>query len=304
MAPPEVVSTRVFPVSRERLFEAFADPAQLALWWGPHDFTNEFHEFDLRPGGRWRFVMRGHDGTRYPQDKTFVEVERPARIALEHAQEGHNFRLTLTLVEEAGGTRLTWRMRFASPEELAAVEQHVTRGNEENLDRLAAHLGLAPSPDPWAGLVVERVFNAPRERVFRSWTDAEALKRWWAPIGATTPSCSIDLRVGGRLHACMRFADGTEIWSLGTFQEVSPPERLVFLDRFADAHGNPVSPAAYGMSEEHPEEAVVSVTFEALGPHRTRVTVRHDLPSGFRERAGIQQGWTEMLARLASHVEA
>ena len=137
----EVVSARVFRAPRERLFDAFRDPARLVLWWGPRGFTSDLHEFDLRPGGRWRFDLVGPDGARYPQDKTFVEVDPPARVVLRHAQEGHDFVMTMTWDETPeGGTRLAWRMRFASREELDAVEAHVRAGNEENFDRLGAHL--------------------------------------------------------------------------------------------------------------------------------------------------------------------
>lgn len=136
----EVVAQRVLAAPRERVFDAFRDPAQLARWWGPEGFTNEFHAFDLRPGGRWRFDMRGPDGAAYPQEKTFLVVEPPSRVVLEHRQEGHHFWLTLALDEAPGGTRVTWRMRFATPEQLAAVERQVVEANEQNLDRLARHL--------------------------------------------------------------------------------------------------------------------------------------------------------------------
>jgi uncharacterized protein YndB with AHSA1/START domain len=79
LADREIVSTRVFDAPRERVFRAFSDPSLLVRWWGPKDFTNMFHEFDLRPGGAWRFVMHGPDGTDYQTAKEFIEVVRPGR---------------------------------------------------------------------------------------------------------------------------------------------------------------------------------------------------------------------------------
>jgi len=301
-AEPVVTTTRFLPVPRERVFEAFSRPEQLARWWGPKGFTNTFHEFDLRPGGRWRFDMRSPGGDVYPQDKRFVEVVASSRIVLAHPQEGHNFRLTLVFEDAPGGTWLTWHMRFATEGELAPVRDAVLAGNEQNLDRLEAHLQVSRYPEASA-LTLERVLMAPRESVFRAWTDPQHVKRWWAPEGATTPHCSVDLRVGGRLHYCMRFADGNEMWGLGIFQEVAAPARLAFLDSFADAEGNPVPPERYGMSTEHPVQTLVTIDFEALGPTSTRITLRHHLPSAFPERDGVQQGWTEMLARLSTHLE-
>lgn len=70
----EPVTSRVLEAPRERVFRAFSDPAHLERWWGPKGFTNTFHEFDLRPGGNWRFVMHGPDGADFPNESVFVEV--------------------------------------------------------------------------------------------------------------------------------------------------------------------------------------------------------------------------------------
>jgi uncharacterized protein YndB with AHSA1/START domain len=135
-ASHDIVNTRVFDAARDRVFHAIADPALLARWWGPHGFTSTFHEFDLRPGGAWSFVMRGPDGIEYPMTHRFVEVVEPERIVVDHIQESHDFRLAIGLADEAGGTRVTWRMRFASPDEAARLRSFLLSANEENLDRL------------------------------------------------------------------------------------------------------------------------------------------------------------------------
>ena len=135
-----IVSTRLFDAPRERVFDAFSDPERLKRWWGPSGFTNTFHEFDLRPGGAWRFVMHGPDGTDFPTEKRFVEFAPPARVAFDHLQRTHRFRMLMTFDEEAGRTRLTWRMVFESADETAPVREFIVRANEQNFDRLAAHL--------------------------------------------------------------------------------------------------------------------------------------------------------------------
>ena len=61
----EIVTTRVFDAPRELVFKAWTDPDHLAKWWGPKGFTNTFQEFDMRPGGVWRFIMHGPDGVDY-----------------------------------------------------------------------------------------------------------------------------------------------------------------------------------------------------------------------------------------------
>ncbi|HYE36775.1 SRPBCC family protein [Methylocaldum sp.] len=138
-ADREITSTRVFDVPRERMFQAWRDPARLAAWWGPKDFTNTFHEFDLRPGGIWRFIMHGPDGVDYPNESVFVEVVEPERIVFQHVSSPR-FQMTVTFTEQAGRTRLDWRMLFESAVECDKVRAVCVEANEQNFDRLQAQL--------------------------------------------------------------------------------------------------------------------------------------------------------------------
>jgi uncharacterized protein YndB with AHSA1/START domain len=135
----EIVTTRVIDAPRERVFTAFGDPQHLVHWRGPKGFTNTFHEFDLRPGGVWRYVMHGPEGANDPNESVFVEVVKPERIVLQHVS-GPRFQLTITLTEHAGRTTLTWRMRFDSAGECDKVKRFAVGANEQNLDRLEARL--------------------------------------------------------------------------------------------------------------------------------------------------------------------
>jgi uncharacterized protein YndB with AHSA1/START domain len=136
----DIVSARAFAAPRERVFEAFRDASRLARWWGPKGFTSTFETFDLRPGGTWRSVMHGPDGVDHPNESVFLAVEAPARIVFRHVSEAHPFEMTITLDEQGGGTRMTWRMRHQNAEHCAKVTPIVMRANEENFDRLAAEL--------------------------------------------------------------------------------------------------------------------------------------------------------------------
>ncbi|MDB6128711.1 MAG: polyketide cyclase, partial [Verrucomicrobia bacterium] len=80
----EAVNTRVLNAPRERVWEAWTNPKHLARWWGPKGFKNTFEVFEPKPGGEWRFVMHGPDGTDYKNYSTFVEVVKPARIVFDH----------------------------------------------------------------------------------------------------------------------------------------------------------------------------------------------------------------------------
>jgi uncharacterized protein YndB with AHSA1/START domain len=135
----EIVSTRVLPWPRERVFRAWTDPYHLARWWGPKGFTNTFQEFDLRPGGRWQFVMHGPNGADYPNQSGFVEIVKPERIVFDHVSPPV-FQVTATFAEEGGKTRLTFRMRFETVAECEKVKRVAVGANEENFDRLEAEL--------------------------------------------------------------------------------------------------------------------------------------------------------------------
>jgi uncharacterized protein YndB with AHSA1/START domain len=140
VADRQVVTSRVFDVPRERLFEAFRDPAQLAQWWGPNGFTNTIQKFDFRPDGEWAITMHGPDGVDYPNESVFTEVTEPERIVFIHLRPMHQFEMAMDFADAGGGARLTWHMTFDTVQEYERVKQFVIPANEQNFDRLAAHL--------------------------------------------------------------------------------------------------------------------------------------------------------------------
>jgi uncharacterized protein YndB with AHSA1/START domain len=141
MSTREFVHSRWIDAPRERVFRAFSDPAHLARWWGPNGFSSTFQEFDLRPGGAWRFVMHGPDGTDYSNESVFAEVQAPERIVFDHLS-GHHFTMTLTFAEQGGGTLVGWRQVFDTAAERERIAPFVLQANEQNLDRLAAQVAL------------------------------------------------------------------------------------------------------------------------------------------------------------------
>lgn len=89
-------------------------------------------------------------------------------------------------------------------------------------------------------LVITREFNAPRDLVFKAWTDSELLARWWGPKGFTMVTSRMDLRPGGIFHYSMKDAAGAEMVGRFLYREIVEPERLVFTNAFADENGNAV----------------------------------------------------------------
>ena len=131
----EVISTRIFDTTRERLFNAWTNPEQLAKWWGPSGFSNTFHEFDLQAGGYWRFTMHGPNGANYENESVFVSIQMPDEIILDHISPP-KFRVVATFTEEERGTKLQFRQIFETKELFEKLKLFVTDANEENFDRL------------------------------------------------------------------------------------------------------------------------------------------------------------------------
>lgn len=152
-------------------------------------------------------------------------------------------------------------------------------------------------------LISERIFDAPREAVWRAWTDPEWLMRWWGPEHFTSPAARMDVQPGGRYLWGMRDPGGHDYWSTGVFQEVVPLERLVYTDSFSDEHGNVISPAAYGMGEDFPAESTITVLLEDLGG-RTRMRVYTDQkPDGEMGDMAVL-GWNQSFDKLAASLRS
>jgi len=155
-----------------------------------------------------------------------------------------------------------------------------------------------------SALVIERVFDAPRELVWRAWSEPEEAKHWWGPKIFTCPAAKIDFRVGGKIHMCMRSDSGPEIWqkglwSTGVYKEIVPLEKIVCTDSFADEEGNVVPASYYGMEGEFPLEMLITVTFEQIEGNKTKMTLIHSgMPEG-EHMEGANIGWNESFDKLA-----
>jgi uncharacterized protein YndB with AHSA1/START domain len=141
-------------------------------------------------------------------------------------------------------------------------------------------------------LVITRVFDAPRQLVFKAWTDPKHLAQWWGPKGFTNPVCELDVRPGGAILIHMRGPDGVVYPMKGVFHEIVAPERLVFTtSAFEDAEGNPLL------------EDLNTVTFEEQGG-KTKLTLRaivvKSAPEVEAALAGMEEGWSQSLDRLAA----
>jgi uncharacterized protein YndB with AHSA1/START domain len=134
----------VLDASQREIFAAFERPELLARWWGPKDFTNQFEQFEFKPGGRWVFVMHGPNGGNYPNRSVFREIQPNAKIVIGH-ESSPRFTLTVTLTARGNQTHLAWVQEFESAEIAARMRRICEPANEQNLDRLQALLASTSS---------------------------------------------------------------------------------------------------------------------------------------------------------------
>jgi len=152
-------------------------------------------------------------------------------------------------------------------------------------------------------LVITRIFDAPRETVWKYWSDSEYFRKWWGPKDFTCPFSRMEFRKGGKYLHAMKSKEGQEFWSTGIFKEIVPMERIVATDSFADKDGNIVPSTHYGM-EDFPLELEITVTFEDLGD-KTRMKLVHSGIEniGATMRRDMEQGWNESLDKMEEHIE-
>jgi uncharacterized protein YndB with AHSA1/START domain len=140
-------------------------------------------------------------------------------------------------------------------------------------------------------LTLTRVYNAPRERVWKAWTDPAQVARWWGPAGFTAPRCELDVRPGGTLGIDMRAPDGNVLPLTGVYREVVAPERLVFVCSALDGNGALIF------------EVLNTITFTKQGA-KTKLTVQTQV---LRKIPGADEGqvegWTQTLVRLEEFLD-
>jgi uncharacterized protein YndB with AHSA1/START domain len=303
----ELIITRVFNAPRELVFEAWIEREHLERWWGPHGFTNPVCEVDARPGGGIRIDMTGPDGVVYPMTGVFHEIVKPERLVFTtwaHMEPGGNPGLeihnTVTFAEQDGKTALTLKVVVvkAAPE-MAGPLEGMEIGWTQSLERLENELKDPADRE----FFIVRGFDAPRDLVFKAWTEADRLVRWFGPKGFAMLTCKLDLRPGGVFHYSMRSPDGQDMWGKWVFREIITPERLTFVVSFSDENGgvtrNPFAP-------DSPLEHLGTVTFAELGG-RTILTIRSaaiDATETQRKAFGAlnemrRKGWSGTLDQLA-----
>ncbi len=140
-------------------------------------------------------------------------------------------------------------------------------------------------------LMIERIFDAPRDLVFKAWTEPERMIQWWGPRGYTMTSCEMDLRPGGAYLYAMRRPEGGQIRSQGVFREVDPPARLVLQGGWLDDNGQPG------------HQTTMTLTFDDLGG-KTKLTLHQAVFESVEARDAHNNGWSSSFDCLADYLAA
>ena len=151
-------------------------------------------------------------------------------------------------------------------------------------------------------MVVTRVFDAPRELVWKAWTDPKYVMQWWGPKGFSCPACRMDVRVGGKTLLCMKTPDGYEGWNAIEYHEIVLHEKIVSSMYFSDSEGNKIDPADLGVEQGAIDGAYDVTLFEDLGNGRTKLTMIGNEPMASAKDSGQWEGWNETLEKVAAVV--
>ena len=155
--------------------------------------------------------------------------------------------------------------------------------------------------------VISRVLDAPRELVWKCFTDPGRMKKWWGPKGFTVIASNMDLRVGGTYHYGMKTPNGGAMWGKFVYREITPPERLVLIDSFSDEAGGL---GRHPMAPTWPPQMLSIFTFEEQPGGKTKFTVRWSpYEATEEERAtfdaghdSMTQGWSGTMEQLAAYL--
>lgn len=155
--------------------------------------------------------------------------------------------------------------------------------------------------------IISRVVNAPREVVFRAFTEVEHMKQWWGPKGSKVIAAEMDLRPGGMFHYGLQAPDGSTMWGRFVYREIAAPERIVFISSFSDEKGGLTR---HPLQQEWPTELLSTFLFEDAGSERTTVTViwvpinesAAERLAFDTNRESMTQGWSGTFDRLEHYL--
>ncbi len=286
-ADREIVISRLLNAPREMVWDAWTGPRQVVEWWGPRGFTTTIHEMDVRPGGVWRHIMHGPDGTDYPNKSVFIEVVKPERIVYSHGggrkgAPGASFEATWTFEAKGEKTLLTMRMVFPSAEarDLVVREYGAIEGGKQTLDRLEEQLEKT-------SIVLERTFSAPAETIWNALTEIDQMKQWYMPaLESFRPEVGFETQFN--IHH-----NGKDFLHLWRVTEVAPGRKIIYSWKYQGFPGE-----SFVTFELFPEGNMTRLKLTHTGLESFMPRINPDLA-----RNNFLQGWTQLGSELQKFLD-
>lgn len=276
----EIVITRLVNAHRELVWKVWTRAEHIQYWWGPDGFTNTIQEMEVKPGGTWRFIMHGPDGTDYPNKIVFTEVIKPERLAYTHSADDENdphaFRTTVLFEAKDEKTLVTLRALFTTAAEKERVlrEQGAEEGGRQTLKHLDEYV-QAFSSRP---VIIERLFDAPVDKVWKALTDKDEMKNWYFDLAAFTPVTGFSFQFYGQGHK------GEQYLHLCEITEVSLHKKIAYTWMYQGYKG------------------VSEVSFELFDEQgKTRLRLTHAGLTSFPAanpdfaESSFREGWTQLI---------
>lgn len=305
-APEPIVlrMTRTFDAPRDLVWRAWTQPEHLLRWFAGEDCVPVFADMDVKPGGKWRSAMRWSGGKTHTHLGEYLEIDPPHRLVFTHhweeddpdhaCQSTVETRITVTLTEQGGRTHMVF-------EQVGLASQASRDSHEQGWGAAFTSLDrhcLSKFDEADREIVITRHFDAPRERVWRAWTEPVHIARWFGPRGFSTRVDEQDFHPGGRWRYVMTGPDGTEYPCCGVFREIVPQQLIVSTDEFDENY-------VKSTDMDLPQGMVVHEVFETEG-RGTRVILRICHPTledrRKHEAMGVVPGWGSTLDCLAEHL--
>ena len=292
---------RVLKGTPEHLWTLWTTKGGIESWWGPQGFTTVVRKLDLRLGGSFEYEMTAVGAQEVAALKSmgmplttaarnvYTEVAPPRRLAyktrIDFFPDVDPYEVTAAVEfrRVPGGTRLVFlQEKMHDP----GMQRMAREGQMSQLDKLAkvlAHPGVLGRSSHSANLtlpsdreiLISRIFDTPRERVFRAHVDPKAIGEWWGPREYANTVDRWEPRQGGAWRIVQKAPDGKEHGFHGVFQEIAPPERLTWTFEYEGAPGQVVTE---------------TTTFEEQPGGRTKLTVRALFSSRADRNAMLDSG--------------
>ena len=295
-----IIIERTFNAPLARVWKALTDVEEMRRWYF------DLEEFKPEVGFEFEFIFE-HEGMKYHHLCKITEVIPQKKLAYTWRYKGHEGDSLVTFELFAEGEKTRLKLTHEGLETFPKLPAFARENFKQGWTSIASELQQFLEKD--AGekeFVISRAFDAPRDKVWKAWTDREQLMQWFGPKGFTMTTAKLDFRPGGTFHYCLRSSDGKEMWGKFVYREIVAPERIVLVNSFSDEKGNLTR---HPSSPTWPMEMLTTTTFtEEKG--KTTVTVRwiplnptDDERKTFEgARDGMRQGWTGTFDHLSDYL--